>query len=248
MKKIITLLALLCPVCCNIVAAPKAAPKAAPALWISGPAVPGGVQPLELMPDGQTYKSAGALNPGELYVQTTKKTTGATRYLAPTLPDALIANRGTAYEERTEPTAWQVPFQNDLYRFTVSTADRRLQGEIFQPWGELFLAGGATEVGWHCEGRMLLMTQDRENPCLWTWEGELRNHPDVEEPRSFKFMGQDRYQPKSIHPYRQGDDPLNVGQLRTGGDDTKWDITQDGRYRIEIDLFHETITARLLTK
>jgi len=246
MKQSITLLALLVLVCCVANATPPTTPTTPTALWISGSAVPGGARQLELMPDGQTYKFAGTLNPGELYVQTTKKSSKDTRYLIPTQPDALIANRGIAYQESAEKTAWQVPFQNDLYRFTVSTAEHQLRGEIFQPWGELFLAGGATEVGWQCEGRMLLMTQDTQNPCLWTWEGELRRHPDVEEPRSFKFMGQDRYRPKSLHPYRQGDDILSVGQLRSGGDDTKWEITRDGRYRIEIDLFHETVKARLV--
>jgi len=93
------------------------------------------------------------------------------------------------------------------------------------------------------EGKMLLMKQDIDNPCIWTWEGELKEHPQVEEPRSFKFQGQDRWGPKSLHPYTQGTDILKVGQLRTGGDDTKWEISQEGRYRITVDVFHETVKA-----
>ena len=221
-----------------------------PALWISGTAVPGGVQQLEAMPDGKTYKFAGQLLPGELIIQTTKKAGKTTRYIVPTLPDALIVSRGIRFRETTDAPsaadAWQVPFENDLYRFSVSIARQQVSGEIFQPWGELFIAGGATEVGWACEGKMLLMKQDLENPCLWTWEGELRQHPDVEEPRSFKFQGQDRWHPKSLHPYRQGTDIRREPCLRTGGDDTKWEVSRDGRYRIQVDLFHETIKAELL--
>ncbi len=243
MKKAISLLFFLCLLCCNIVAAPSDAS----ALWISGSAVPGGTQQLELMPDGKTYKFAGELLPGELYIQTTKKVGKETHFLVPTLPDALIVSRGIVYKKTTEPeAAWQVPFQNDFYRFTVTTADHRVQGELFQPWGELFIAGGATEVGWRCEGKMLLMTQDVENPCLWTWEGELRNHPEVEEPRSFKFQGQDRWSPKALHPYKAGTDILSESHLRSGGDDTKWEVARDGRYRIQVDLFHETVKAELL--
>lgn len=265
MKKISSLLLLLLAVLpsCGIAAARTTGQTTAPAtgqnptatadipaLWISGTAVPGGVQQLEAMPDGKTYKFAGQLLPGELIIQTTKKAGKATRYIVPTLPDALIVSRGIRFRETTDApsaaAAWQVPFENDLYRFTVSIARQQVSGEIFQPWGELFIAGGATEVGWACEGRMLLMTQDPQNPCLWTWEGELRQRPENEEPRSFKFQGQDRWNPKSLHPYRQGTDILSEPRLRTGGDDTKWEVSRDGRYRIQVDLFHETIKAELL--
>lgn len=216
-------------------------------LWITGTAVPGGVQKLNGDGNGG-FKFAGQLKAGELRIQTTKKTGWDTRFLSPVLPDALIANKGLHYSETSEKgaAAWQVPFDEDRYRFAIDPMNRMLRGEIFQPWGELFIAGGATEVGWRCEGRMLPMQQDEDNPCLWTWEGELKRRPENEEPTSFKFQGQDRWSPKSLHPYRQGTDILKDQQLRTGGEDTKWEVGQDGRYRIAIDLFHETVKAELL--
>ena len=167
--------------------------------------------------------------------------------MAPNLPDALIANKGLRFTETTdaEAAAWQVPFAEDRYRFVIDTKNHTLRGEIFQPWGELFIAGGATEVGWK-EGKMLLMTQDLNNPCIWTWEGELKRHPEFEEPTSFKFQGQDRWNPKNLHPYKQDADILQDEQLRTGGSDTKWEVKQEGRYRITIDLFYETVKAELL--
>jgi hypothetical protein len=85
-----------------------------------------------------------------------------------------------------------------------------------------------------------------ENPCIWTWEGELKNRPDNEEPLSFKFQGQDRWGPKSIHPYTQGADILKEKTFQTGGPDTKWDIHKEGRYRIRIDLFNEVVESQII--
>ena len=219
---------------------------AAQDLWITGSAVPGGAQKLEKVADND-YKYAGRLNAGELRVATAKKPRKGTRFFSPVLMDANLVNKGIAYCETTDAKApaWQVVVSEDRYRLHVYTDRKELRGEIFQPWGELFIAGGATEAGWK-EGKMLLMKQDLNNPCLWTWEGELKRHPEVEEPTSFKFQGQDRWYPKNLHPYRQGTDVLQDRRLRTGGDDTKWEISRDGRYRITVDLFHETIQADIV--
>ena len=219
---------------------------AAQDLWITGSAVPGGAQKLEKVADND-YKYAGRLNAGELRLSTAKKPHKGNRYLTPTVADASLVNKGIAYSETADAqaAAWQVVVSEDRYRLHVYTDKKVLHGEIFQPWGELFIAGGATEAGWH-EGKMLLMKQDLNNPCLWTWEGELKRHPEVEEPTSFKFQGQDRWYPKNLHPYHQGTDVLKEHRLRTGGDDTKWEISRNGRYRIVVDLFHETIQAEIV--
>lgn len=232
---------LLFAVCCFV-----CSHMAAQELWITGSAVPGGAQKLEKVADND-YKYAGRLNAGELRVATAKKPRKGTRFFSPVLMDANLVNKGIAYCETTDAkaSAWQVVVSEDRYRLHVYTDRKELRGEIFQPWGELFIAGGATEAGWK-EGKMLLMKQDLNNPCLWTWEGVLKRHPEVEEPTSFKFQGQDRWYPKNLHPYRQGTDVLQDRRLRTGGDDTKWEISRDGRYRITVDLFHETIQADIV--
>ena len=219
---------------------------AAQDLWITGSAVPGGAQKLEKVADND-YKYAGRLNVGELRITTAKKPRKSDRYFTPMVADANLVNKGLAYSETTDAksAAWQVVVSEDRYRLHVYTDKKVLHGEIFQPWGELFIAGGATEAGWH-EGKMLLMKQDLKNPYVWTWEGELKRHPEVEEPTSFKFQGQDRWYPKNLHPYHQGADVLKERHLRTGGDDTKWEISRDGHYRITIDLFHETIQAEIV--
>ena len=214
-------------------------------LWMVGSAVPGGSHKLEKVADGD-YKYSGTLNVGELRIQTSQKAASGTRFYTPTLPDANIVSRGTSFREDTKAgDAWQVVVGEDRYRFHVDTKNHVLRGEIVQPWGELFIAGGATEVGWKCEGKMLLMEQSLDNPFVWTWEGELKNHPDVEESRSFKFQGQDRWNPKSLHPFKQDADILSDKGVRTGGPDTKWTITKEGRYRITVDLLNETVKAEL---
>ncbi len=212
-------------------------------LWMTGTAVPGGVQQLVAVGDGD-FKYAGTLKEGELRLMTTRKVGKATRFLAPAVPDANIANHGIAFKETTDANspAWQVVVGEDRYKFTVSTMQMKVRGEIFQPWGELFIAGGATEAGWK-EGKMLLMKQDLENPYVWTWEGELKKRPENEEPTSFKFQGQDRWYPKNIHPYAQGTDVLADSKFRVGGNDTKWVISREGTYRITVDLFNENIKA-----
>ena len=216
-------------------------------LWLVGTAVPGGAQRLQKVNDGD-WKYAGSLQVGELRVATTRKAGKLTQYFAPVLPDANVVNRGLACKQTADAAspAWQVVVADGHYRLHVYTSQQQLRGEIVQPWGELFLAGGATEVGWKSEGHMLLMKQDLNNPCIWTWEGELKRHPEVEEPGSFKFQGQDRWHPKSIHPYAADTDILKDQRFHTGGDDTKWTLSVDGRYRIKVDLFNETIQAELV--
>lgn len=217
-------------------------------LWIAGSAVPGGVQKLQTVSDND-FKYAGKLQAGELCVMTTKKTGKDTRFLMPVLPDANVANRGIGFKETADgkEAAWQVLVDDDHYRIHLTTDRHQLQGEIFQPWGELFIAGGATGTTWRkAEGHMLLMKQDIDNPYVWSWEGELKEHSDVEEPRSFKFMGQDRWSPKALHAYRQDADILTDQKARVGGPDTKWTISKEGRYRIVVDLFNETVKAEII--
>ena len=185
-------------------------------LWLVGTAVPGGAQRLQKVSDGD-WQYAGVVNRGLVWKQTA---------------------------DAASP-AWQVVVADGHYRLHVYTSQQQLRGEIVQPWGELFVGGGATASGWK-EGKMQLMQRDIDNPYLWTWEGELKRHEGIEEPASFKFQGQDRWYPKALHPYAQDTDILKDTRLRTGGPDTKWTLSTDGIYRITIDQFNETVKAELV--
>ena len=215
-------------------------------LWITGTAVPGGARQLERVSDDD-FKYAGPLKTGSLWVVSTKKVGKNTLFLSPALPDANVANHGILFNVSDKDGAkeWQVVVDDDNYRLHVYTDERKLQGELCKPWGELFIGGGATASGWK-EGKMQLMTQQLDNPFVWTWEGELKKHEGVEEPTSFKFQGQNRWYPKALHPYVQGTDILADDRLRVGGKDTKWSISKDGTYRITIDLFNEKVKAEII--
>ena len=133
-------------------------------LWITGSAVPGGTQKLETFPDGQ-FKFAGTLNAGELKVITTDGEQAATQYLTPRSFESYVVNKGLAYAKTrsADDAAWIVPFTEDRYKFTVDTKTQTLTGELFVPWREVYIAGGACEIGWQAFV-MLPFTQDAEDP------------------------------------------------------------------------------------
>ena len=215
-------------------------------LWITGSAVPGGTQKLETFPDGQ-FKFAGALNAGELKVITTDGEQASTQYLTPRSFESYVVNKGLAYTKTrsAEDAAWIVPFTEDRYKFTVDTRAQTLTGELFVPWREVYIAGGACEIGWQAFV-MLPFTQDAEDPNVFTWTGELRQRNENVEPRRFKLQGQNTWNPKSLHPYTQDAPCLTSTQMRHEGDDTKWEIDRDGVYRLTVNVFRDTFKAEYL--
>ena len=215
-------------------------------LWITGTAVPGGTQKLETFPDGQ-FKFAGTLLAGELKVITTETIESSTNFLAPRYAESYVVNKGLTYSQtRNESAAgWIVPFSEDRYKFTIDTKNHSLKGEIFVPWREVYMAGGACEIGWNAFV-MLPFTQDESDPNVFTWTGELREGKNIEEPRRFKLQGQNTWGPKSLHPYMQDEAVLTSTQMRHEGDDTKWEIAQDGFYRLTVNVFKDTFKAEYL--
>lgn len=215
-------------------------------LWITGSAVPGGTQKLEAFPSGQ-FKFAGALQAGELKVMTTETETSATQYLSPRNEDGYIVNNGLQYQQVRNASAagWVVPFSEDRYKFVVDTKASTLKGEIFVPWREVYMVGGACEIGWQAFV-MLPFTQDEADPNVFTWTGELREGKNVEEPRRFKLEGQNTWDPKSLHPYTQDESVLTSTQMRHRGDDTKWEIANDGIYKLTVNVFKDTFKAEYL--
>ncbi len=213
---------------------------------IIGSAVPGGVQKLETRPNN-TYNFAGSLNPGVLKIVSAETPVKGTTYIVPRLEDAYIVNNGEAFTTSTDSTkqGWIVPFQEDYFRFTVDLGKKTLTGELFKPWTEVFIVGGALECGWKAF-KMIEMTQDKNDPCVWTWTGELKTHSEFEEPNRFKFTGQDNWDPKVLHPYTQDENALTSTLMRSGGEDTKWSIDKDGYYHITLDIFHLTYKAEYI--
>jgi alpha-glucosidase (family GH31 glycosyl hydrolase) len=216
-------------------------------LWITGSAVPGGTQKLMLFPYSQ-YKFAGTLNPGTFKIINASTPAAATRYLAPSTEDANIVTNGTAFTTSTNTDAdgWNVPFPDSRYKLTVNVNTKKLTGEVARPWPELYLVGGCAECGW-TEGKMLPFTCSATNPYLWTWTGVLKKRAENVEPKRFKIMGQNGWSPKAIHPFTQDENVLNSTRFVFNGDnDYKWQIVDDGFYRVTLNLLTETFHAEYL--
>ena len=217
-------------------------------LWITGSAVPGGVQKLVTCPEGN-FKYAGTLNEGELKIQTTETPEATTKYFTPRYVQSYIINNGIEYSSTTNANgdSWIVPFTENRYRIVVNIKNRKVTGELFVPWKELFMAGGAVSCGWQAFV-MEQFTQDANDPNIFTWTGKLANGlgDANEQPLRFKLMGQDTWDPKSFHPYQQDEPILESTQMRYRETDDKWAIDRDGIYRITVNVFHETIHAEYL--
>jgi len=219
--------------------------------WAVGTAVPDGIQELTAFP-GKQYKYTGRLIEGGTLSFRNRETPTATgvRYLKPTYEDAYAVTGATPFTLVTArdsaASLWTVPLTEDVYRITIDLNAKTLTGELFRPWNELFIVGGATECGW-VTYTFLPFTRDEDEVCSWDWTGELKERPEYGEPRRFKFEGQNAWEPKVLHPFTQDEDILGSTQLLTGGTvDNKWSITKEGYYHIRVDVFRETVWAEYL--
>jgi len=217
--------------------------------WAVGTAVPGGIQELTPFPNKQFKYTGRLIEGGSLGFRNMEVPKGTSvRYLKPTYEDAYAVTNATPFTLVRDSTAslWTVPLTEDIYRITIDLNAKTLTGELFRPWNELFIVGGATECGW-VTYTFLPFTRDENEVCTWDWTGELRERQEFGEPRRFKFEGQNAWEPKVLHPFTQDEDILGSTQLLTGGSgDNKWSITKEGYYHIRVDVFRETVWAEYL--
>lgn len=216
-------------------------------LYMVGSAVPGGIQEMAAFPNNQ-FKYAGTLQEGTLMIRNYEEHKSLARYLTPTYEDSYVVNNSLPFilGRDTTVSKWVVPVTENRYRITVDMTAKTLKGELFTPWNELFIVGGATECGW-VTYTFLPFTRDSEEICAWDWTGELRERSEYAEPRRFKFNGQNAWEPKVLHPYTSDEDVLKSTQLFIGGSiDRKWSLTKEGIYHIRVDVFRETVKAEYL--
>lgn len=220
-------------------------------LWAVGTAVPGGIQELTPFPDKQFKYTGRLIEGGTLNFRNKEQLTASgVRYLKPTYEDAYAVTNATpftlALAKDSLASLWTVPLTEDVYRITIDMNAKTLRGELFRPWNELFIVGGATECGW-VTYTFLPFTRDEDEVCAWDWTGELKERQEYGEPRRFKFLGQNAWEPKALHPFSQDEDILGSTQLLTGGSgDNKWSIREEGYYHIRVDVFRETVHAEYL--
>lgn len=219
--------------------------------WAVGTAVPGGIQELTPFPNKQFKYTGRLVEGGTLSFRNTESPTASlVRYLKPTYEDAYAVTNPTPFTlapaRDSLASLWTVPLTEDVYRITIDLNAKTLTGELFRPWNELFIVGGATECGW-VTYTFLPFTRDEDEVCTWDWTGELKERPEFGEPRRFKFLGQNAWEPKALHPFSQDEDILQSTQLLTGVSiDNKWSVRQEGYYHIRVDVFRETVQAEYL--
>ncbi|MBP5322296.1 MAG: DUF5110 domain-containing protein [Bacteroidaceae bacterium] len=220
-------------------------------LWITGTAVPGGTQQLELYPDG-TYRFHGTLLAGTLRIINTPQEQSSTRYIASRYVNTSVTTEGETYTRSTTSAAdaeWVVPFSEDRYRFTVNTKRNTFYGELFIPFGELYIIGGCMAENqadkWHIENAQPF-TRSESNPNVWYWTGHLRNIPGNIESRRFKLVAQKDWGPRALHPFTQDEPLISSTRASEVSDDNKWAVTKDGWYTLTVDMFRETIHADYL--
>lgn len=226
-------------------------------LWITGSAVPGGLQELEKFAiQGSTsscFKFHGTLLPGDLYIVTTDEPKASRYYYKPKLVDSNIVNDGIAWTKThtEEGSAWAVLFEASNYRFTIDPATNgTVKGELFPWWYEAILVGGCTadnqgvkegEPGHWQLASGKFMEQNPNNPYEWTYAGELKSYTANDEPKRFKIVGQYGWGPKSLQAMKQDAPILTATQVNNGGSDYKWAIGNDGFYFIRLNVFTESI-------
>lgn len=218
--------------------------------WAVGTAVPGGIQELTPFPNKQFKYTGRLIEGGTLAFRNMEIPKATTRYLKPTYEDAYAVTNTTPFTMATArdslASLWTVPLTENVYRITIDINAKTLTGELFRPWNELFIVGGATECGW-VTYTFLPFTRDENEVCTWNWTGELKERQEFGEPRRFKFMGQNAWEPKALHPFTQDEDILSSTQLLTGiSIDNKWSVRQEGYYHIRVDVFRETVQAEYL--
>ncbi len=209
-------------------------------LWITGSAVPSGIQKLENYPS--LFKYLGSLNPGEVKFMTTATPTNETRYIVPSITGSVIGS-GMAIQYTTDSnaTGWAVNDVADNYKLTVDAINNTLNGEQFTPWDNIYIIGAALSSGWSIDDAPQL-TQDVVNKNIYTWSGNLAANADGS--KDFKFLGQRNFTGNSLHPYIGDQNILEAKYLAVNPtSDYKWKIANDGNYTITIDLFKETIAA-----
>ena len=220
--------------------------------WITGSAVAGGTQQLEPYPDG-TYRFHGTLSAGTFRIMNTATETSDTRYTAPRYTNVPVIGTASAkiVTAAKDASEWIVPFTENRYRFTLNPTKMTVTGELFIPWGELYIAGGCIAPNqadkWHVD-MAKPFTRCITNPNVWTWTGELKAYSGNEQSRRFKLLAQKDWTPRSLHPFTQDEPLLSSTRASECDGDDKWVIGDDGWYRITVDVFRETILATYLGK
>ena len=217
-------------------------------LWITGSAIPGNIAKLEEAPINiaRYFRYHGKLQTGEFKIINTPTIQPDTKYYVPALESInAVGLSSILVTDETNAPGWSVTVSDDCYKLRINAMDSTLDGELFVARDDLFIVGGATEVGWN-SGRAIRLKKDLNNPNLFVFSGTLKKAKSGNDRNMFKLLGQNEWNPVSFHPKIQGEALLGSEYVYEGlPGDNKWaiDETKQGSYTIKVDLLAETISA-----
>ena len=217
-------------------------------LWITGSAIPGQTAILTEDPTKTAgfFRYHGELLAGEFKIMNTPTVQPNTKYYIPAETDANAVGTYTMTEtDNPKLQGWKVTIPDDYYKIKVNAKAQTLNSEIFIAREDLFIVGGATQIGWDA-GKAIRLEKDCNNPNLFIFSGILQNAVTGDDRNMFKFLGQNDWGPVAFHPASQQESLLESKYLfQNLPGDHKWaiDPAKQGYYVIKVDLFQETIVA-----
>ena len=205
---------------------------------------------------GAERKASVYLKPGELKLRNTANVTTATRYYSPTF-EGVDVTFGDGYyrhlyESSTEAgSGWSVSIEG-YYNIYLDNSSHTYLIRRIVPIDVLYLVGGCCEKSWnYWDQSNCLFTPSGSNPYVMVWEGDLRigydsaTNPD--EPNKFKILTKKSWFDATYHPYVADAAAVGTTGARiSGGDDLKWSISTNGRYRLELNILTEKLTGTLI--
>lgn len=200
------------------------------------------------------FKQSLACKAGNIILMDTPVKGDDTRYFVPMFEDVDVSfGRGMISKlcvtTDTDARGWSVSVPGD-YIVYISCSDNKYMGRKHKQRKYLYLVGGCLERSWdYSDDSICAFYPNPENANELVWEGELATGVDgTPEPDQFKILTEKSWTDENYHPYVQGTLAEGTTPIRTtDGGDTKWKITKDGRYRITIDTFKETMTTEYLS-
>lgn len=177
-----------------------------------------------------------------------------TRFFIPVFEDVDISF-GMGYSSSlcvtndADARGWSVSVPGD-YALYISCGDNRYSGRRYRPRKHLYLVGGCCESSWNYSDQSnCIFLPNPENADELIWEGELRKGWDGNiEPNRFKILTEQSWTSETYHPYVPDTPAEGTLPIRTtAGEDSKWTIAKDGKYRMTVNTKKETISVEYLT-
>lgn len=220
-------------------------------VWVTGSAIPNTSVKLSKGIDG-TFIYGGPLLQGDLKFMSTATAGENTQYFVPVLEDDEISGT-TSFQITDDANAagWYVMVDDPLYKIKINTLRKESTAQIFNPNKRLYIVGGATEAGWDATNAIELQ-QDAQNKSIYVFDGNLELRPENVESNAFKILGQQGWDPYSLHSINANEPILGATHyaesINGSYADNKWTIDADhqGHYIIKFNTIYETVESQYI--